>query len=152
MYRELRRKVRQEQGRLHDMTGTTAKTDEQAIRDLVDAWLEASKKGDTATILNLMTDDVIFMVPGQEQFGKEAFQSASDKSTGVLVEAISDIQEIKVVGDWAWMRNHLKLTIAQPNGKQSHRAGYVLTILRKAPDGRWAIARDANLLTEAKDA
>jgi ketosteroid isomerase-like protein len=36
------------------MAGTTAKTEEQAIRDLVDAWLEASKRGDTATILNLM--------------------------------------------------------------------------------------------------
>ena len=134
------------------MIGTTAKADEQAIRDLVDEWLEASKRGDTATILNLMADDVIFMVPGQEPFGKEAFKSASDKSKGRLVEATSNIQEIKVLGDWAWMRNCLKLTIAQPNGKQSRRAGYVLTILRKTPDGRWAIARDANLLTEAIDA
>jgi len=27
------------------------------------------------------------------------------------------------------------------------RAGYTLTILRKGPDGRWRLARDANLLT-----
>jgi uncharacterized protein (TIGR02246 family) len=99
-----------------------------------------------------MADDVIFMVPGQEPFGKEAFKSASDKSKGMLVEATSDIKEIKVLGDWAWMRNHLQLTIAQPNGKQSRRAGYVLTILRKTPDRGWAIARDANLLAEANDA
>ncbi len=99
-----------------------------------------------------MADDVIFMVPGQEPFGKEVFKSASDKSKGALVEAISDIQEIKVLGDWAWMRNHLKLTIAQPNGKQSHCSGYVLTVLRKASDGHWVIARDANLLTAANDA
>ena len=26
------------------------------------------------------------------------------------------------------------------------RAGYTLTILRKEPDGRWVLARDANLL------
>ena len=134
------------------MIGTTATTDEQAIRDLVDEWLDASKRSDTATILRLMADDVIFMVPGQEPFGKEVFKSASDKSKGALVEAISDIQEIKVLGDWAWMRNHLKLTIAQPNGKQSHRSGYVLTVLRKASDGHWVIARDANLLTAANDA
>ena len=50
------------------------------------------------------------------------------------------------------MRNYLKLTIAQPNGKQSHRSGYVLTIVRKASDGHWVIARDANLLTAANDA
>jgi uncharacterized protein (TIGR02246 family) len=133
------------------MIGTTAKTDEQAIRDLVDEWLDASKRGDTVTLLNLMADDVIFMIPGQEPFGKEAFKSASDKSTGALVEATSDIREIKVLGDWAWMRNHLRLTIAQPDDQQSHRAGYVLTILHKNSAGRWAIARDANLLTAAND-
>jgi uncharacterized protein (TIGR02246 family) len=137
------------------MLGTTAKTDEQAIRDLVDEWLDASKRGDTATILKLMklmADDVVFMVPRQEPFGKEVFKSASGKSKGALVEAISDVQEIKVLGDWAWMRNHLKLTIAQPDGKQSHRSGYVLTILRKTSDGHWVIARDANLLTAVNEA
>ena len=29
--------------------------DERAIRDLVAAWMEASKQGDTATMLSLMT-------------------------------------------------------------------------------------------------
>jgi len=28
------------------------------------------------------------------------------------------------------------------------RSGYTLTILRKEPDGRWRLARDANMLTE----
>ena len=137
---------------VNNMTGTTAKTDEQAIRDLVGEWLNASKRGDTGTILNLMADDVIFMVPGQEPFGKEVFRSASDKSKGTLVEAASDIQEIKVLGDWAWMRTFLKLTIVEPNGKGSRRSGYVLTILQKTSDGRWIISRDANLLTPADDA
>ena len=36
-----------------------------------------------------MADDVIFMVPGQEPFGKEVFKSTSDKSQGAVVEAIS---------------------------------------------------------------
>ncbi len=35
--------------------------------------MEASKAGDLDTILSLMADDVIFMVPGREPFGKEAF-------------------------------------------------------------------------------
>ena len=35
--------------------------------------LAASKAGDLAPVLSLMTDDVIFMVPGREPFGKEAF-------------------------------------------------------------------------------
>jgi len=44
--------------------------DERAIRDLVDTWMTASREGDTATVLSLMSDDVIFMVPGREPFGK----------------------------------------------------------------------------------
>ncbi|MGB0086935.1 MAG: SgcJ/EcaC family oxidoreductase [Rhodomicrobiaceae bacterium] len=52
--------------------------DERAIRDLVDTWLAAWKAGDLATVLSLMSDDVIFMVPGQEPFGKQAFAAASE--------------------------------------------------------------------------
>jgi ketosteroid isomerase-like protein len=39
--------------------------DEQAIRDLIATWLAASKAGDTKTVLNLVADDVVFLVPGQ---------------------------------------------------------------------------------------
>ena len=71
--------------------------DEQAIRDLVDTWLAASKAGDLATVLNLMADDVIFMVPGKEPFGKEEFAASSKEMKDVRVEGTSDIQEIKVI-------------------------------------------------------
>jgi len=74
--------------------------DEQAIRQLVDEWLEASKRGDLETVLSLMTDDVLFMVPGQDPFGKEAFAANSRVMKDHRVEGISDIQEIKVLGDW----------------------------------------------------
>ena len=33
-----------------------------------------------------------------------------------------------------------------PNGKSMVRSGYTLTILRKGTNGRWLLARDANLL------
>jgi uncharacterized protein (TIGR02246 family) len=93
-----------------------------------------------------MADDVIFMVPGQEPFGKEAFVARNNEMKNVLIDGKSDIQEIKVLGDWAWMRNHLEVTITPPNGKPVVRSGHVLTILRKNRRGKWVIARDANLL------
>jgi uncharacterized protein (TIGR02246 family) len=40
--------------------------DENAIRQVVESWSTASKSGDIATVLGLMADDAIFMVPGQE--------------------------------------------------------------------------------------
>ena len=38
------------------------------------------------------------------------------------------------------------MTVTSPGGEQMRRAGYTLSILRKQPDGKWVLARDANLL------
>jgi uncharacterized protein (TIGR02246 family) len=124
--------------------------DEQAIRDLVKAWLAATKTGDLTTVLSLTADDVVFMVPGKAPFGKEAFAASSKEMKNVRIDGVSDIQEIQVLDDWAWMRSHLKVTITQPSGTTSIRSGFTLTILRKEPGGNWVIARDANMLTESK--
>lgn len=122
-------------------------TDERQIRDVVTNWLAASKAGDTATVLSLMTEDVLFMTPGREPFGKEAFSNQSSQMKGVQIEGKPDVQEIKVLGDWAWMRNHLEIKITPPNGTPIIKKGHILTILKKNAAGRWQIHRDANLLT-----
>ena len=38
--------------------------DEAAIRELVSTWMAATKAGDAATVLDLMTDDAVFLVAG----------------------------------------------------------------------------------------
>jgi uncharacterized protein (TIGR02246 family) len=121
--------------------------DEEAIRKLVDSWLAASQAGDLATVLTLMADDVIFMVPGKDPFGKDQFVTDNEKMKEVKIEAESDIQEIKVLGDWAWMRNFLKVTFTPPGGSETVKSGHILTILQKRPNGNWVIKRDANLMT-----
>jgi uncharacterized protein (TIGR02246 family) len=120
--------------------------DEQAIRDFVDTWLKASESGDLATMLSLVADDVIFMTPDREPFGKEEFAKNYEQMKDVKLKTESDIQEIKVFGQWAWMRNFLRVSFTPTGGKSMTHSGYVLTILRKAEDGHWVIARDANLL------
>jgi uncharacterized protein (TIGR02246 family) len=124
--------------------------DERAIRNLVETWMQASQAGDTAQVLSLMADDVIFQVPGREPFGKEAFASMSQGMKGIRMQGTSEIRELRVLGDWAYLRNHISLTITPPGGKPMRRAGYTLTILRK-DNGNWLLARDANLVTEVKD-
>jgi uncharacterized protein (TIGR02246 family) len=122
--------------------------DERAIRELVDTWLAASTAGDVATVLSLMTDDVIFMVPGRKPFGKETFAAASEGMKNVRVEGTTEIEEIQVLGDWAYLHNYIEMTMTPPGGgTPACRSGYTLTILRKEGDGRWRLARDANLLT-----
>lgn len=121
--------------------------DERAIRDLVETWMSASEAGDFTKVLSLMADDVIFMVPGQEPFGKAAFAAACETSRNVAVDGKSDIREIKVLGDWAYLRNYLEITVTPPNGTSVHRSGYTLTILHREADGRWLLVRDANLMS-----
>ena len=120
--------------------------DERAIRELVARWMAASQAGDTQTVLSLMTDDVVFMVPGREPFGKQEFAAASQAMKGVRIEGRSDIRELQVLGDWAYLRSYLELSVTPPGGNTVRRAGYTLTILRKQADGRWLLSRDANLL------
>jgi uncharacterized protein (TIGR02246 family) len=120
------------------------KSDEQAIRELVQTWLDASKLGDYATVQSLMDDDVVFLVAGQEPFGKEGW---TEKMKSIHVEGESEIQENKVSAEWAWMRQRLRVTVTPANAAPSVLSGHTLAILHKKPDGKWVIARDANLLT-----
>jgi uncharacterized protein (TIGR02246 family) len=121
--------------------------DERAIRQLIATWMAATKAGDHDTVLGLMADDVVFMVPGREPFGKAAFAAASKSMQSVNIDGTSDIVELQVLGDWAYLRNRLSVTITPPGGPPKTRSGYTLTILRKERDGKWRLTRDANLLT-----
>ena len=59
----------------------------------------------------------------------------------------SEIQEIKVVGDWAFMWARLEVVATPPDGSAPvNRAGHTLTVLLKE-NGRWLLARDANMLS-----
>jgi len=126
-----------------------ATDDDRAIRELVRTWMSASKAGDLSTILDRLADDAIFMVPGRAPFGKDAFAAASQGQSNVQFEGTSDIQEIQILGKWAFLRNHITLTISTPDGQSNRRSGYTLTILHKQPSGRWVLVRDANLMTSA---
>jgi len=52
-----------------------------------------------------------------------------------------------VAGGWAFARSHFKVTVTPPGGGAPVlRAGPVLSVFRKE-QGRWLLARDANMLT-----
>jgi uncharacterized protein (TIGR02246 family) len=130
-------------------------SDEQEIRQLVATWLAASKAGDIATILTLMTEDVVFLVPGQPVMRKADFAAASAAQAGQArpaIEGTSEIQEIQVSGDWAFMWTKLTVVVTPPGSSGSTtRAGHTLSILKKE-QSRWLLARDANLLAPVQSA
>jgi uncharacterized protein (TIGR02246 family) len=120
--------------------------DERAIRELVEKWMTASRAGDTGAVLELMTDDVVFMVPGREPFGKDEFRAASESMRDVRMDGTAEIREIHVECDWALIRNYIDLTLTSEGSEPLRRSGYTLTVLRKGADGRWRLFRDANLV------
>lgn len=125
--------------------------DEQEIRELVAKWMAATRAGDVDTVLDLMTDDVVFLVPGRPPMRKDEFAAAARAQAEPGAPAIdgeSDIQEIQVSGDWAFLWSRLEVRVTPPGGQEMKRAGHTLTVLRKV-QGRWLLARDANLVGPA---
>jgi uncharacterized protein (TIGR02246 family) len=129
--------------------------DEKEIRELIATWMAATKAGDTAKVLGLMTDDVVFLVPGHAPMKKADFARAITSHVGKnapSLDGTSDIQEITVVGDWAFMWTKLRVVVTPPNGAAPMvRSGHTLSVLRKQ-GGKWLLARDANLLAPEKSA
>ena len=122
--------------------------DEREIRDLVATWMEATQSGDVETVLSLMTDDVVFLVPGQPVMRKATFEASARKHAspgGPTFEGTSEIQEIKVAGDWAYLWTRLTVVATREGAAPVTRTGHTLSVLRKQ-GGKWLLARDANLL------
>jgi uncharacterized protein (TIGR02246 family) len=129
-------------------TAASPGTAEQEIRDLIDTWLKASRAGDLETILNLMTDDVIFLTPGNSPMDRQDFIAGSKSMAGkISFEASSRIHEIDVTGDQAICWTHLEIIVTpKGGGAPVKRAGNTLSVLRRGSDGQWRIWRDANML------
>jgi uncharacterized protein (TIGR02246 family) len=126
-------------------------SDEQEIRQLVSTWMEATKAGDIETVLSLMSDDVVFLVAGQPpMIGKARYAEAARAQVGLEAprfDGASEIQEVQVMGDWAWMWTRLTVVVTPPGGAPAmKRAGHTLSVLRKQ-GGRWVLVRDANMLS-----
>jgi uncharacterized protein (TIGR02246 family) len=120
--------------------------DARQIRELIDSWIAASNAGDVPALMDMMTDDVIFMTPGRPPFGKAEFAADSERVKGAAIDAHAEVQEIDVFGPRAYIRNHVRVELSAPGQPARRMSGYAMSVLRKEADGRWRIARDANLV------
>jgi uncharacterized protein (TIGR02246 family) len=122
--------------------------DEKAIRQVIETWLQASMSGDTAKVLSLMTDDVVFLLAGKPPIrGRAEFAAVQSAQGKMQIDATSDVQEIKVFGDYAYCWNKLTVVVTPENSREAiTRSGDVLSIFRKQA-GVWQLFRDANLLS-----
>src|SRR5262245_803851 len=108
--------------------------DEAAIRQVVLDWIAATKSGDTDKVSSLMSDDVVFLMPGRPpMIGKAAFAAAAQAgaAAGVEFEGASQVREVKVFGEWAYLWSELSVTARPKNGAEVKRNGPVLSVLHK---------------------
>jgi uncharacterized protein (TIGR02246 family) len=124
-------------------------SDEQEIRHVHSTWIDAVNARDLARLHTLMTDDVVFLNPGQEPVGREGFSanlSAARPQSQIV--CISDLEEVVVVGEVAYTRSQDTLSITPgTDGRPKRFAGHRITIYRKQTNGRWLLARDAHTLS-----
>ncbi len=124
-------------------------SDDEQIRALVADWMKATQAGDADRVLGLMADDAVFLLPGRPPMYKPEFAAqarAQREGQAPAFEGSIGIREIQVAGDWAFAWAALRVTVTPPGGKPPmERAGHTLTVFRKQ-QGRWLLARDANLL------
>jgi uncharacterized protein (TIGR02246 family) len=127
-------------------------SDEDQIRQLIATWHAATRAGDIDTVLGLMTDDVVFLVPGRQPMRKAEFEALSRVPSGSPppeIRSASEIQEVQVSGDLAFAWTRLEVAVTPPGASVSvERAGHALTVFRRVA-GKWLLARDANLLAPA---
>lgn len=134
------------------MTSSDAAREEQAIRDLVARWQQATLAGDLPAVLELMAEDVVFLVAGQPPMrGRAAFAAAfAQLSPTFRIDSSSRIEEVQTAGNLAYCLTHLDVRLTPADGgAPQQRSGYTLTVLRREPAGNWVLWRDANLLQPA---
>lgn len=121
-------------------------TDEHAIREAIHAWLEATKRGDHETLAGLLDDEMLFVVPDRPPFGKKEFL-AEPAPPPHRFDSRVDIHEVAIHGDWALSRIRLEIEIEPaPGAGPLKLAGPTMSVWRRAPDGRWRLWRDSNMV------
>lgn len=108
--------------------------------------MAASSAGDVPKVLSLMAEDAVFLVPGREPFGKQEFAAESRAMQDVKLEGTNDVEELRVIGDWAFCISRVAVQVTTRDGAVFRRSGHTLSLFRRA-NGSWVLARDANLMT-----
>lgn len=122
--------------------------DEAAIRKLTEDWLAAIRAKDIPALAGMVTDDAVFLPSGLPPIrGKQAVETMyrSFFPQFSSVEQTVSIEELEVVGDWAFVWGTEKFTLVpQAGGGPIEMQGKGMSILKRQPDGSWRFARGIN--------
>lgn len=119
--------------------------DSAAMVDVLNKYAQTVTSGDLEGWIALWTDDGVKMAPGAPAIvGKANIRENTigsfDSFTSVLT---ASNEEVKVAGDWGFMRGTYTLSMTPKAGGDSiEDVGKYLSILQRQADGSWKLARD----------
>ncbi|HEY7120331.1 MAG TPA: SgcJ/EcaC family oxidoreductase [Tepidisphaeraceae bacterium] len=91
--------------------------DEQALREVHSTWIDAVNAGDLGRLLNLMADDVVFLNPGKEPFGRDGFPAGFLAAhEQARIHCISELEDVVVVGEVAYTHSRDSLSVTPRGG------------------------------------
>ena len=128
---------------------TDVERDQDRIRSLSQAWIEAMRAKDIDRVLSMIEDNAVFLPPGSPPV------RGRDEVTKMLHTFYSRCNpeqsiafgEIQICGDWAFTWGQETMTATPVSGGPPlTMRGHGLSILRRQPDGSWKFARGINNL------
>ncbi len=120
------------------------KADVQAILDFEQTVFDAEIAGDIEAWLSSFAEDVMVMPPNEPALTNKLAirQSATPLFEQFDLHEETDDREVKVAGDWGYIRAHWIWTLTPKEGGKSVKdTGNSIWIVRRQPDGSWKIAR-----------
>jgi len=118
--------------------------DRESIERRRQEWIAAVNARDVDGYLDLLTDDVVWLPPGQPAIsGNQAFASwVGQFFERFSYEFVITEPEVRVAGNWAVERGAFQTKLTSLNdGQAGQHAGRYLVLWRKEGDGAWRIER-----------
>ncbi len=118
--------------------------EKDAIQAMAEEFVRAINEGDAETLVALFTDDAVRMPPNEPAVtGKEALEAQYRAEFAQFdIDLNWTLEEIVVVGEWAYYRAGYTVSVTPRAGGESAREiGKILDILERGSGGSWKIAR-----------
>jgi len=128
-----------------DISGGT-EADRERLQEISKQWIDAYVGGDLDGLMALMHEDAIVMAQGSPTVrGLDAVRAYFAPRIGSPgVTFTDDLQEIRISGDWAFVRGDFQLEVAprEEGGEPWRRNGRYFVLYEKTAGGDWKMLRD----------
>ena len=128
-----------------DISGGS-EADRDRMQEIAKAWVDNYLSGDLDGMMNLMHEDAMIMAANSPTVrGHEAVREYLSTRVGQPgVEFEDNLQEIRIQGDWAFVRGDFHLVVTPPGAPEPvfRRHGRYLVIYEKTAQGEWLMLRD----------